>query len=386
MMKRNNYLISILCLLVMSGCSVNQSPTPPIETESNETLSLGDGPIKVNRPDKKPMSWQTDFTYEYLGLHFRLSDAFKEGIENGTLYMQQEALYNKEGADRDTLYYAYQYLQAIPEGYEEMEYAVDWNAWLEGTQRIGAIGVYSSDYLKEHSIESITGCEENLEIGQTDDGKWIYYLSADAKDQPELKEQWLLTTADFMEWAVYEKNPDIPDFYDVFDVPRNHEAEDFIGDFHAQDLDGNPLDRSIFEDYTLTMVNVMTTWCSSCVAEMPDLAELSKQVADKGVQILTIVADTVFDGMLDEEKIALSKQIRSSTGVDYPMIIPDDVLLKGRLKGINAYPETFFVDANGNIVGNFYCGAKSFDEWLEIIDQELSQSNTFSMGGASLEE
>ena len=387
-------LTGAMCLLMLAGCSGGTDATgttPPPSLEASGEITLGDVPIKVSRPDKKPLPWQSEITYEYLGMRFSIDPGFQEGIEDGTLYFQREALYDTEGADRSECYYAYQYLQYLPEDTEDMEYAVDWDAWLATTQRIGTVGAYRTDYLEEHPIETITGCPENTEVGRTEDGKWVYYLSTDADQQPELGELWRKAKVELIDWATYEANPDIPGFYDVFDTARNNDAANFIGDFHAQDLDGNPVDLSLFADYQLTMVNVMTTWCSSCVAEMPDLAKLSDEVEKNGVQIITIVADTMFDGAVDEEKLELSKQIRSSCGVEYPMLMPDEVLLNGRLKGINAYPETFFVDSEGNIVGNTYYGAKNFDEWNEIITQELSDLNkapaegsTVSMGGGTV--
>lgn len=39
------------------------------------------------------------------------------------------------------------------------------------------------------------------------------------------------------------------------------------------------------------MVNVFTTWCSPCVAEMPDLEKLSQQVGDRNVAVVGIVMD-----------------------------------------------------------------------------------------------
>ena len=35
-------------------------------------------------------------------------------------------------------------------------------------------------------------------------------------------------------------------------------------------------------------------------------------------------------------------------------------------------PETFFVDKNGNIVGETYSGAKSKEEWKQVIEKELA--------------
>ena len=49
--------------------------------------------------------------------------------------------------------------------------------------------------------------------------------------------------------------------------------------------------------------------------------------------------------------------------------------MKGRLQGIQALPETFFVDSKGNIVGDSYSGAKSLDEWKAIVEKELKNVN-----------
>ena len=46
-------------------------------------------------------------------------------------------------------------------------------------------------------------------------------------------------------------------------------------------------------------------------------------------------------------------------------------MMNGRLNGISAFPETFFVDKNGNIVGETYSGSHSLDEWKEIVEKEL---------------
>ena len=34
---------------------------------------------------------------------------------------------------------------------------------------------------------------------------------------------------------------------------------------------------------------------------------------------------------------------------------------------------TFFVDSNGNIVGDTYSGAKSAKEWKQVIEKELKK-------------
>ena len=57
--------------------------------------------------------------------------------------------------------------------------------------------------------------------------------------------------------------------------------------------------------------------------------------------------------------------------VTYPFLIPDAGLLNGRLAGVEAVPETFFVDKQGNIVGETYSGSRSLEEWKEIVTQTL---------------
>ncbi len=39
------------------------------------------------------------------------------------------------------------------------------------------------------------------------------------------------------------------------------------------------------------MVNIFTTWCSPCVAEMPELEKLYQQMKDKGVGVVGVVLD-----------------------------------------------------------------------------------------------
>ncbi|MPN62216.1 hypothetical protein SDC9_209963 [bioreactor metagenome] len=57
------------------------------------------------------------------------------------------------------------------------------------------------------------------------------------------------------------------------------------------------------------------------------------------------------------------------------MVIPDDVLRAGRLKGVNSVPESFFVDKNGNIVGKTYLGSHTKEEWIKIVEDELAKLN-----------
>lgn len=56
-------------------------------------------------------------------------------------------------------------------------------------------------------------------------------------------------------------------------------------------FNGNDVDKSIFTDKKLTMVNVWGTYCGACIEEMPDLQEIYTEMKNKGVNVVGIVMD-----------------------------------------------------------------------------------------------
>lgn len=145
-----------------------------------------------------------------------------------------------------------------------------------------------------------------------------------------------------------------------------------IGEFTMQDVDGTEYTEKMFEDYELTMVNIFTTWCTPCINEIPDLEKLKNEMADQGVNVVGIVLDAA-EGFGDAsgEAVEKAKLLAERTEVTYPFLIPDAGLLNGRLAGVQAVPETFFVDKQGNIVGETYSGSRSLEEWKEVVTQTL---------------
>lgn len=150
------------------------------------------------------------------------------------------------------------------------------------------------------------------------------------------------------------------------------ETEETLGEFSVKDIEGNTYTQEMFADYDLTMVNVFTTWCSPCVSEIPDLEKLHNEMEDQGVNVVGIVLDAVDAfGKADEEVVETAKLLAEKTGAAYPFLIPDEGYLNGRLLGINAVPETFFVDKEGNITGETYSGSRSLEDWKTIVETEL---------------
>ena len=162
----------------------------------------------------------------------------------------------------------------------------------------------------------------------------------------------------------------------VFDQPQdtsvNPEDVKSVGKFETTGIDGKTYTEKVFSDYDLTLVNIFTTWCSPCVKEIPELQELYKEMKDKGVGVAGVVLDTTDEkGNQDEEAVKKAGILQEKTKAEYPFLIPDTTMMNGRLQGISAFPETFFVDKDGNIVGDTYTGSHTLDEWKEIVEKEL---------------
>ena len=121
------------------------------------------------------------------------------------------------------------------------------------------------------------------------------------------------------------------------------------------------------------MVNVFATWCTACVQEIPALAEVQKEMQSKGVNIVGVVTDTVDDSGENQEALEKAKLIMERTKANYSFLMPDKSNFNGRLNGIQALPETFFVDKNGQIVGESYSGSHNKKDWTEIIEKELAR-------------
>lgn len=146
-----------------------------------------------------------------------------------------------------------------------------------------------------------------------------------------------------------------------------------LSNFKAEELYGDVIDQSVLADNKLTMVNVWATFCGPCISEMPDLGEISAEYESKDFQIIGLISDVLdSSGAVDNAQIATAKAIVSQTKADYLHIVPSEDLF-GLLYEITSVPTTFFVDENGNQVGEVYVGSRSKSDWKAIIDSLLAE-------------
>ncbi|MDY3118291.1 MAG: TlpA disulfide reductase family protein [Peptoniphilus sp.] len=147
--------------------------------------------------------------------------------------------------------------------------------------------------------------------------------------------------------------------------------KDTIAPFTTEDIEGKAFTEADLSKNKLTMVNVFATWCTACIQEIPDLEKLNAEMKDKGVGVVGVCMDTYEDGKDVVEAVDKAKAIKDKLKITYPILKPSDNFMNDRLQGIQALPETFFVDSKGNIVGESYSGAKSLEEWKTVVEKEL---------------
>lgn len=149
-----------------------------------------------------------------------------------------------------------------------------------------------------------------------------------------------------------------------------------LGDFSARDFKGNAVTKEIFSDYDLTMVNLWTTTCSYCIQEMPALNELRDELQGDGksFNIISVCMDVGSVEDVNEDNLAIAREIIEKSGVGFNCLVPDGVLLEGRLKGVQAFPESFFVDREGNVVSEPYVGALGKNHWRVVINDEIERA------------
>ena len=154
----------------------------------------------------------------------------------------------------------------------------------------------------------------------------------------------------------------------------NGDAQTFPA-FEGKDLDGSEVKSDeLFSANAVTVVNFWFTTCSPCVGELGDLDALNKELAEKGGALIGVNAFTL-DG--DETAIADAKDVLAKKGATYQNVYFDSSSPAGAFTAnIFAFPTTYVVDRNGNIVGEPIVGAiteKNQAETLQsLIDQAIA--------------
>ena len=145
--------------------------------------------------------------------------------------------------------------------------------------------------------------------------------------------------------------------------------------FEGKDLDGNTVKSDeLFSANAVTVVNFWFTTCNPCVGELSELESLHQELTKKGGGVVGINSFTLGG---DETAISEAKSVLSKKGVTYPNVyFPAQGEAGKFVENVFAYPTTYVVDRNGNIVGEPIVGAiteKNQAETLQsLIDQAIA--------------
>ena len=149
--------------------------------------------------------------------------------------------------------------------------------------------------------------------------------------------------------------------------------------FEGKDLDGNTVKSDeLFSGNAVTVVNFWFTTCNPCVGELSELDALNKELAEKGGALIGVNTFTL-DG--DKAAIADAKDVLAKKGATYQNIYFGSGGDAGKfVENVFAYPTTYVVDRNGNIVGDPIVGAVTEKKQAETLQKLIDQALAADMG------
>ena len=149
--------------------------------------------------------------------------------------------------------------------------------------------------------------------------------------------------------------------------------------FEGKDLDGNTVKSDeLFSGNAVTVVNFWFTTCNPCVGELAELDALNKELAEKGGALIGVNTFTL-DG--DKAAIADAKDVLAKKGATYQNIYFGSGGDAGKfVENVFAYPTTYVVDRNGNIVGDPIVGAVTGKTQAEALQAQIDKALSADKG------
>lgn len=143
---------------------------------------------------------------------------------------------------------------------------------------------------------------------------------------------------------------------EVFNVTAR---TDMAPNFSWKDRAGQETDFDSFRG-KVTLVNFWATWCGPCKKELPDLIDLSKELADRGVVILGIATDRITSDVAP---------FVAEYGIPYTIVLSNEDI-EEYFGNIRVVPTTFLVNAEGKIVDTII-GSRSKEQFKKAIMAHL---------------
>ena len=143
-------------------------------------------------------------------------------------------------------------------------------------------------------------------------------------------------------------------------------VEKNIPTFNAVTIDGDTVTEKIFAAKKISVVNIWGTFCPPCIAEMPELGEMARNLPDNA-QIIGFVIDATDSS----PEVKEAQKIIREAGADFVNIVPDEQLTKF-MANVEAVPTTIFVNSRGEVVGKAILGA-DVDGYKDELEKLLRE-------------
>ena len=162
-------------------------------------------------------------------------------------------------------------------------------------------------------------------------------------------------------------------------TPGNGDKTQKFPAFEGKDLNGNTVKSDdLFSKNAVTVVNFWFTTCNPCVGELAELDALNKELAEKGGALIGVNTFTLGG---DEAAISEAKDVLAKKGVTYQNVYFDSDGEAGKFAAnIFAYPTTYVVDRNGNIVGDPIVGAITETKQAEALQAQIDKALSADKG------
>ena len=139
--------------------------------------------------------------------------------------------------------------------------------------------------------------------------------------------------------------------------------------FEGSDLEGNPVDNSLFAGNAFTVVNFWFNGCKPCVEELDDLNALNEKVKAQGGEVVGINTETL-DG--NQQGIEAAKKLLAAKGASYRNIYFASGSEAGKFAlNMMAFPTTYVFDRDGNVVGQPLLGGIDKEENLAALQKNI---------------
>ena len=130
--------------------------------------------------------------------------------------------------------------------------------------------------------------------------------------------------------------------------------------------DGKPMKLTDLKGQVV-VVNFWATWCGPCKEEMPSLAQLAKNYAEKGVKVVAISVDRLEDGAAAKDFLKSHGDLQFYNDPEYRVVFG----LTPRPDGI---PTTVIYDKSGKEQARLSGGADwSTDQAKKVMDAVLAK-------------